>query len=98
MWIAKEPPAPASRSVMLLMDRSESMSLEEQDATRYQQALEFLRGRLLPALKSAATELRDASGESHHREVGVVNRLKEHHFIAGANQCENGRRQSFRRA
>jgi uncharacterized membrane protein len=52
-WIAKEPPAAASRSVALLVDRSESMSLEEHGSTRYQQALDFLRDRLLPALKSA---------------------------------------------
>src|SRR6266481_8087764 len=53
VWIAKEPPAAASRSVMLLMDRSESMSLEEGDTSRYHQTLDFLRDRLLPALKSA---------------------------------------------
>ena len=53
VWIAKEPPAAASRAVALLVDRSESMSLEDLDVSRYQQALEFLRGRLLPALKSA---------------------------------------------
>src|SRR5262249_37044035 len=43
VWVAKEPPAPASRGVALLLDRSESMSLEENDSTRYQQALDFLR-------------------------------------------------------
>src|SRR5215475_14387860 len=53
VWIAKEPPAAASRAVALLLDRSESMSLEEPDVSRYQQALDFLRVRLLPALKSA---------------------------------------------
>lgn len=53
LWIARTPPAPASRPVMLLLDRSESMSLEENDSTRYQQVLNFLRGRLLPALKSS---------------------------------------------
>src|SRR5437899_2786333 len=53
IWRAKEPPAAASRSVVLLMDRSESMSLEENAASRYQQALGFLRERLLPALNSA---------------------------------------------
>jgi uncharacterized membrane protein len=54
VWTSREPPAPASRSVMLLMDKSESMSLEERDATRYQQALGFLRERLLPALQAAS--------------------------------------------
>src|SRR5436190_19257269 len=52
-WLSKEPPAAASRPVMLLMDRSESMSLQENDLSRYDQALNFLRERLLPALKSS---------------------------------------------
>jgi uncharacterized membrane protein len=54
VWMSREPPAPASRSVVLLMDKSESMSLEERDATRYQQALGFLRDSLLPALHAAS--------------------------------------------
>jgi uncharacterized membrane protein len=54
VWITREPPASATRSVMLLMDRSESMSLAERDVTRYQQALEFLRERLLPALRAGS--------------------------------------------
>src|SRR5258708_2429687 len=49
--MAKEPTANAARSVAVLVDRSESMSLEDHDASRYQQALDFLRDRLLPALK-----------------------------------------------
>jgi uncharacterized membrane protein len=53
VWVGREPPADASRPVVVLIDRSESMSIEEQDQTRYQQALGFLRERLLPALKSA---------------------------------------------
>jgi uncharacterized membrane protein len=53
VWVAKEPPAAASRAVALLLDRSESMSLEEPEVSRYQAALDFLRSRLLPALKSA---------------------------------------------
>ena len=53
VWVTKEPPASATRSVALLLDRSESMSLEEHDTSRYQQALSFVRQRLLPALKSA---------------------------------------------
>jgi uncharacterized membrane protein len=52
IWLAKEPAA-ASRPVMLLVDRSESMSLADPEVSRYQQALKFLGGRLLPALKSA---------------------------------------------
>ena len=57
-WIAKEPAAAASRAVALLVDRSESMSLEDVDVSRYDQALQFLRGRLLPALKSAGLPVR----------------------------------------
>ena len=53
VWVAKEPPATTLRPVVLLMDHSESMSLEENDRTRYQQALGFARDYLLPALKSA---------------------------------------------
>jgi len=52
-WVVREPPAAAARSVVLLMDRSESMSLEDRDTSRYQMALDFVRERLLPALKSA---------------------------------------------
>ncbi len=52
IWITREPPATRARSVALLVDRSESMSLQEHDVSRYQQALEFLRARLVPALKS----------------------------------------------
>ena len=53
VWLTREPPASAARSVALLMDRSESMSLQDRDGSRYHQALGFLRERLLPALKSA---------------------------------------------
>jgi len=53
LWVTRTPPAAASRPVMLLVDRSESMSLAENDTTRYQQVLNFLRARLLPALKSS---------------------------------------------
>ena len=53
VWTAKEPPASAARAVALLMDRSESMSLEEREESRFSGALGFARERLLPALKSA---------------------------------------------
>jgi uncharacterized membrane protein len=54
VWVAREPPAAATRHVAVLLDRSESMSLQERDLSRYQQAIEFLRERLLPALRSAS--------------------------------------------
>src|SRR5262245_10227501 len=53
VWGVKEPPGSAARSVVLVIDRSESMALEESDSSRFQQALGFARDRLLPALKSA---------------------------------------------
>ena len=53
VWIAKEPPAAASRAAVVLMDRSESMSLEENQVSRYQEALDFLRESLLPELQAA---------------------------------------------
>jgi hypothetical protein len=58
VWRAQEPPAEAGRPVVLLMDRSESMSLEENGQSRYAQALGFLRERLLPGLKSAGLPVR----------------------------------------
>ena len=54
IWYTREPPAAANRPVVLLVDRSESMSLEESGRTRYEQTLSFLRERLLPALKAAS--------------------------------------------
>lgn len=53
MWVSRGPRASPSRPVMLLVDRSESMSLVEQDRSRYEQVLHFAGSRLLPALKSA---------------------------------------------
>lgn len=58
VWLVKEPPADTARSVALLIDRSESMSLEEAEGVRYQQALSFMRERLLPALKAARLPVR----------------------------------------
>jgi uncharacterized membrane protein len=53
-WVSGEPPSSSSRPVALLIDSSESMSLQDGDRTRYAQALEFAREHLLPALKAAA--------------------------------------------
>ena len=52
VWVVREPPSSAARSVAILMDRSESMSLQDHEASRYDEAVAFLRDRLLPALKS----------------------------------------------
>jgi uncharacterized membrane protein len=53
VWMTKVPPSATARSVALLVDRSESMALEEPDTTRFKKAVDFLRDRLLPAFKSA---------------------------------------------
>src|SRR5688572_31674575 len=53
VWIAKTPAASGTRSLVLLLDRSESMSLQEPETSRYHQALDFVRDRLQPALKSS---------------------------------------------
>ncbi len=52
-WMVRELPGAGARPVLLLLDTSESMALQEHDTTRYRQAMDFLRERLLPALKSA---------------------------------------------
>src|SRR5581483_3766534 len=51
--MAREQLGNATRPVVILLDRSESMSLKETVTSRYERALTFLRTRLLPALKSA---------------------------------------------
>src|SRR5258706_1829660 len=89
VWLAKEPPASASRSVVLLMDRSESMSLEEQDTTRYQHALVFVRDRLLPALKSANLNVQamlfdEAAEPSDGEKLGATKPNGKRTNLAGA--------------
>lgn len=46
------------RPVIVMLDRSESMSLKDPDTTRYECALEFLNRRLMPALKSSNLPVR----------------------------------------
>jgi len=45
-------------SVIVLVDRSESMSLDEVGRSRYQQVVELLRERLVPAAEKAELSLR----------------------------------------
>ncbi len=54
VWVVRERPNAAARSVVVLMDRSESMSLEDNNRSRYDLALDLLRSQLLPELRSAA--------------------------------------------
>ncbi len=58
MWVATERKPPGQRPVLLLVDRSESMSLKENDRTRYRQAYDLLRDHLLPAFKADHTPVR----------------------------------------
>ena len=58
VWLNRAPLAGSSRPVVLLMDRSLSMSLAENGTTRYEEALQFLRQRLLPAFKASSVPVR----------------------------------------
>ncbi len=53
VWVESAEQEEKQRGVVLLVDRSESMSLEETDGPRYKQAISFARDHLLPALKAA---------------------------------------------
>src|SRR5829696_715723 len=53
VWVARDRLEGQRRPVAVLLDRSESMSLEEGHETRYARSLGFARDHLLPALKSA---------------------------------------------
>lgn len=52
-WVEPAPPANPNRTVVVLVDRSESMSLEEGAHSRFHLAREYLRSSLLPALDAA---------------------------------------------
>ncbi len=54
LWVEpeEEEEEAAPREVVLLVDRSASMSLRDGDQTRYQQAVDFARDQLLPALNN----------------------------------------------
>jgi uncharacterized membrane protein len=58
VWEVTEKPLPMSRTVALLVDRSESMSLDEGGRTRYQQANSFVNDHLAPSLRDAGLILR----------------------------------------
>ncbi|MCO6454572.1 MAG: hypothetical protein J5I93_04570 [Pirellulaceae bacterium] len=71
VWVAQRDEEPRQRKVVVLLDRSASMSLTEGGQSRYGQAVEFLRDRLLPELKGRelrteamlfAEEAEDADG------------------------------------
>ena len=71
-WVETEPNEPPRRQVTLLVDRSQSMSLREGTLSRYQQAVDFARDRLLSALDQQqlqasaylfAEEARQADGQ-----------------------------------
>jgi uncharacterized membrane protein len=53
VWMGRDRLDSQRRSAVVLLDRSESMSLLDRDQSRYQRSLDFARDHLLPALKSA---------------------------------------------
>jgi uncharacterized membrane protein len=53
VWIGRDRLDGQRRSAVVLLDRSESMSLLDRDQSRYQRSLDFARDHLLPALKGA---------------------------------------------
>lgn len=53
VWIEKQREQKERKNVLLLVDKSESMSLEENGETRYTRAIQFTREHLLPGLKDA---------------------------------------------
>lgn len=58
MWTARQSLDDERRSVVLLIDRSESMSLEEDGKTRYERVVEFVREQLAPAIADNQLEAR----------------------------------------
>lgn len=52
-WVVPQPPEQAGRPVLVLLDRSESMSVDEGSGTRLQSARRFALKQLIPALKAA---------------------------------------------
>ena len=63
--VGREAVGAAARPVLVLMDRSESMSLKEGDSSRYQRAVDFFRRRLAPALKSANLPVKSMLFDQH---------------------------------
>ncbi len=54
--IEREPPSPSTPRVAILLDRSESMSVEEAGTSRYQKIVTFVRDGFIPALRRAGLE------------------------------------------
>lgn len=56
MLVESQEELPPRKRVVVLLDRSESMGLEEHGQTRFQQALTFARKQLMPALQTAGLQ------------------------------------------
>jgi uncharacterized membrane protein len=67
--LAHEPLAGSARPVTVLVDCSESMSLDEPEGSRYGQAVNFLERRLGPALEKAGIALHKLVFDAAAREV-----------------------------
>ncbi len=55
--VIREKPKAGKSSVVLLLDRSQSMSLQENGKSRYEQMLEFMKMQLLPILKKTGWQI-----------------------------------------
>ncbi len=53
VWVEKQREQKERRNILLLMDKSESMSLQENEQTRYARAIAFTREHLLPGFEEA---------------------------------------------
>jgi uncharacterized membrane protein len=57
VWVSPESFDEERRRIALLIDRSESMSLDDMDGSRYRAAVRLARDRLVPAFESAGLEV-----------------------------------------
>lgn len=60
VWVEPAPPAGAERKLLVLVDRSASMALEEAGRTRFETARDYLHRELSPAARNAGVPLQEA--------------------------------------
>ena len=78
MWVTVSEAEKVNREVVLLVDSSESMSLAEEDGTRYEKLLRFLRKTLLPALDREKIAVRPFlfGGDVESTDAGAIANAK----------------------
>ncbi len=72
VWTSRDPREQTRNQVALLIDCSQSMSVRERDRTRYEQAVEFARDALLPAVDQSRLEIRPILFADDAREASGV--------------------------